>query len=142
MLSDLTFFLAWFENEYYIYQLRSKGLILNIYTSPLAIKLPLQKSCCKYFFAYCITAFTSQSLFCGLIKKFSAIRQNSEKFRFKVKHAEKTNNFFINHQKNILFAFYILSSEYLLDNPFLLIQPIFCFILNFKRLKYHKDYKK
>jgi hypothetical protein len=29
MASDLTFFLAWFENEYYIYQLRNKGFILS-----------------------------------------------------------------------------------------------------------------
>ncbi len=34
VVSDLNFFLAWFENEYYIYQLRSKGYILSIYTSP------------------------------------------------------------------------------------------------------------
>ncbi len=53
MVSDLNFFLAWFENEYYIYQIGSKGYILSIYTSPLAIKLQLQKSCCKYFVPYC-----------------------------------------------------------------------------------------
>ncbi len=37
VVSDLTFFLAWFENEYYINKLSSKGYILSIYTSPLAI---------------------------------------------------------------------------------------------------------
>ncbi len=57
VVSDLNFFSAWFENEYRIYQLRSKGYILSIYTSPLAIKLSVQKSCCKYFFPYCIIKF-------------------------------------------------------------------------------------
>ncbi len=50
---DLNFFLAWFENEYHIYQLHSKGYILSILIYPLAIRLPLQKPCCKHFFQNC-----------------------------------------------------------------------------------------
>ncbi len=53
VVSDLNFFWAWFENEYYIYQPCSNGYILSIYTYPLAIKPPLKKSCCEYFVPYC-----------------------------------------------------------------------------------------